>query len=135
MMIIWMPADDRLLEGGHHAHTLELGHNHVRAGADGVVDLLDVVLDRVHRIADVLVVPADHRAEVALPGADRDVPVAGGLRNPDRFALRPEVPTGGLRQRGRGFSASRPARWRVRQTPDPWSLLAGSRVDHAGPQL
>ena len=87
------------LERLHQADALERGRDRVGLGGDRVVDLLGVVLHRVDRVADALILPADHLAE--LPGADleRHVPVAERLGHPDELARRAE--RAALRQRRR----------------------------------
>jgi hypothetical protein len=66
---------------------LQLGEDDVGLGRYRVVDLLDVVLDRVVRVADALVVPAGHFAEVLGADLQSRIPITQRLRHPDELAL------------------------------------------------
>ena len=82
------PLGDAALERRQQPRALELCEDDVRLRGDRVVHLLDMVLDRVVRIADPLVLPAGHVAEILAADLQRGVPVAERLRHPDELPRR-----------------------------------------------
>ena len=83
------PLGDAALERRQQPRALELCEDDVRLRGDRVVDLFDVVLDGVVRIADPLILPAGHVAEILAADLQGGVPVAERLRHPDELARRP----------------------------------------------
>ena len=89
----------RLLEGRRHPGVFQLGDDDVRLRRNRVVDLLGVVFHRVDRISQELIVPSHHGAKIALAGADRNIPIACRLGNPDQLPLGAEISFGKRRAR------------------------------------